>query len=102
MMQEDNQLSNPSSQDYQKIKQLIESNFMHDWAIRIEYAERSGQDSVKWLTWDKTFFAIKDVEPVLEDIIECCKNHPECSMKLVCEHFSPDCRFVCCVRSAWA
>ena len=77
-----------------QIKELVEDSFMHDWVIRVQYALNSTPESVNWETWDESFFAIKDSTPLLEKIIECCSNNPDCSMRLICEHFNPDCRFV--------
>lgn len=83
-----------------KIRQLIEQYFMYDWAISIEYALTAEQDTAQWTPWKKKFFALRgDVSPVLETIIDCCTSNPNCSMKLICEHFNPDYRFVVCLRS---
>ncbi len=83
--------------DFVKIKNLIENGLMHDWAISIEYAVKTHRNYTKWMKWDKTLFAIKDPDLVLEEIIACCKSNPECSMKLVCDRFSPDCRLIYCI-----
>jgi ribulose bisphosphate carboxylase small subunit len=80
--------------DLSKIKNIIESSLMYDWAIKIEYAVNTKANNVTWSKWDKTFFAITDSSQVLEKIVECCTNNPECSMKLVCEHYCPDCRLI--------
>ncbi len=97
MSQDSNQLSKSEKYNFAQIKHLLENGFMHDWAISIEYAVRTHQQYSKWIKWDKTLFALKDPDQVLEKLKECCKNNPECSMKLVCEHFSPDCRLVYCI-----
>lgn len=84
--------------DLDKIQNLIETGFLHDWAISIEYAVKTQQEHVRWERWDKSLFAIKDSEAVVEKIMECCKNNPECSMKLICEHFNPHYRMVYCIH----
>ncbi|MGD2118552.1 MAG: ribulose bisphosphate carboxylase small subunit [Chromatiales bacterium] len=76
--------------DLGQIKNIIESSLMYDWAIKIEYAVTTTANITTWSKWDKTFFAITDSGQVLEKIMECCRNNPDCSMKLVCEHFRPD------------
>jgi ribulose bisphosphate carboxylase small subunit len=97
MAQEKDHLVESKKYDFDQIKNLIEDGFMHDWAISIEYAVRTHQQYSKWIKWDKTLFALKDPNLVLDKLRECCKNNPECSMKLVCEHFSPDCRLIYCI-----
>lgn len=76
--------------DLGQIKSIIESSLLHDWAIKIEYSAKTSVNGIAWLRWDNTFFAIKDSSQVLKKIMECCQNNPDCSMKLVCEHFRPD------------
>ena len=76
--------------DLGQIRDIIENSLLYDWAINIEYAVMTKANKVAWSKWDKTFFAITDSDPVLEKIMECCRNNPDCSMKLVCEHFCPD------------
>ena len=88
----------PNRNELNKIKNLIENSFMHDWAIRIEYADKSQQQGSQWLKWNKTIFAINDSTPVMQDIVECCRNHPDCSMKLICEHYNPYYRFIYCIK----
>ena len=97
MAQENDRLSQSKKYNFAQIKNLVEESLMHDWAISIEYAVRTHQSYSQWVKWDKTLFAIKDSNLVLEKLKECCSNNPECSMKLVCEHFSPDCRLVYCI-----
>ena len=84
--------------DFVRIKNLIETGFMHDWAISVEYAVRTQKNDIKWRKWNKTHFAIKDSASVMDEIVACCNSHPECSMKMVCEHFSPEFRFVYCIH----
>lgn len=97
MRQTNDPLTTSKKYDLVEIQKYIENGFMHDWAISIEYAVKTHQNYTKWIKWDKTLFAIKDSRQVLEKIMACCKSNPECSMKLVCEHFSPDCRFIYCI-----
>ena len=96
MAQANDDSSRANPYDFTRIKNLIEDGFMHDWAISIKYAVRT-QQKIDWVNWDKTFFAIKDATPVLEKLKECCAKNPECSMKLVCEHFNPEYRLVYCL-----
>jgi len=84
--------------DLVQVKNFIEKGFMYDWAISIEYAVRTQHNLIKWTKWNKTLFAIKDSTSVLDEMVACCKSHPECSMKLICEHFSPEIRFVYCLH----
>jgi ribulose bisphosphate carboxylase small subunit len=88
----------PNEKQYDKIKGLIEGSFMRDWAITIQYAAEQADNSIEWLKWNQTQFAVKDSEVVMKDLVECCKSNPTCSMKLVCEHFNPDYKFVYCVK----
>lgn len=97
MNQTNDLLKMSKKKDLVEIKNLIENGLMHDWAISIEYAARNHQNYTKWLKWDKKFYGIKDSNHVLEEIMACCKNNPECSMKLVCEQFSPECRLIYCI-----
>lgn len=80
--------------DLDQIKNVIESSFMYDWAIKVEYAVRTTAGSVSWQEWGNPFYAITDSDEVLEKIRECCRNNPDCSMKLICQHYSPDCKFI--------
>jgi ribulose bisphosphate carboxylase small subunit len=88
MEHHDSGLATTVKNDLGKIKNIIESSLMYDWAIKIEYAVATRADTVTWSKWD-TFFAISDSSQVLEKIMECCRNNPDCSMKLVCEHYTP-------------
>jgi len=83
--------------DLSQVKDIIDQGFKHDWAIQIEYAVRTQKPFVEWKKWHKNFYAIKDSADVVNEVMACCKQNPECSMKLVCERFSPDCRFVYCI-----
>lgn len=98
MSQTGDPLTKSKKDDFHQIKNLIENSLMHDWAISIEYAAKSHQNYTEWLKWDKKFYGIKDSDHVLEEIMACCKNNPGCSMKLVCEQFSPECRLIYCIR----
>lgn len=98
MAQEIAQMSELEKYNFNQIQNLIEGGLMHDWAISIEYAVRTQQYDIEWVKWDKTLFAIKDPNQVIERLKECCKNNPHCQMKLVCEHFSPECRLVYCIH----
>ena len=92
MSQTGDSLTKSKNYDFHKIKNFIEDGFMHKWAISIEYAVKTHQDNTKWIKWEKTIFAVKDSRQVMEEIMACCKNNPDCSMKLICEHFRPECR----------
>lgn len=94
MMHQSSGQATAVNKDLGKIGSLIESSLLHDWSIKIEYAIQSGPDSVTWIKWDKTFFAIKDPAEVLEEIVACCKNNPHCSMKMTCERFMPECQLI--------
>ena len=96
MTHENEPLPESKKLEVARIKNLIENGFMHDWAIKIEYAIKSGQSSAEWVEWEKKFYAIKDSSEVIEEITACCKSNPDCSMKLVCEHFNPEFRLVYC------
>jgi ribulose bisphosphate carboxylase small subunit len=98
MAQQGKPLSRAEKYNFSKIRNLVEAGLMHDWAIRIEYASKTPQNEIEWLQWDKTLFAIREPDQVLEKLKECCSNHPDCSMKLVCEHFSPESRLVYCIQ----
>jgi len=98
MTQPSDALAQSKKYDFVQIRNFIETGFMHDWAISIEYAVRTQYNHIKWTKWNKTLFAIKDPACVLDEMMACCQSHPECSMKLVCEHFSPEFRFVYCIH----
>lgn len=98
MSQGNDQFSKSKKYDFEQIKSVIENGFMHDWAISIEYIVKTAQNETKWEKWDKSLYAVKDPDKVMEVLKECCRNNPECSMKLICERFSPECRLVYCVH----
>lgn len=98
MGHDNEQVSKSKKYDFERIESMIENGFMHDWAVTIQYAVRTEQNYTKWLKWDKTFFAINSSKQIMETLKECCRNNPECSMKLVCERFSPECRLVYCIH----
>jgi ribulose bisphosphate carboxylase small subunit len=98
MMHDSDRLSLSKKRDFTEVKELIETSFMHDWAITIEYAVQTEHDGSQWVRWDKTFFAIKDAGPVMENIVACCECNPNCSMKMICEHYNPPYRCVLSLR----
>lgn len=98
MGQKNQQSAKAKTYDFDSIKNVIENGFMHDCAISIEYAVNASPDHTKWIRWQKTLYAIKDSDQVLEEIKACCKNNPDCSMKLVCEHFRPQYRLIYCIE----
>jgi hypothetical protein len=57
---------------------------------KYDFAEIRNQ----WRRWDKPLFALRDADPVIDNIMACCKANPDCSMKMVCEHFSPQYRCI--------
>ena len=91
-----NEAEGPRHQELVKVRELIENSFMFDWAIRIEYAAGNRGNGAEWVKW-QSFFAVTDSEQIVEKIIECCQSNPDCSMKLVCEHFNPGYRFIYCL-----
>jgi ribulose bisphosphate carboxylase small subunit len=87
-------LAQPPKYDFAEIRNLLQGSFMRDWAISIEYAVTATDHSNQWRRWDKPLFALRDADPVIDNIMACCKANPDCSMKMVCEHFSPQYRCI--------
>jgi len=98
MEKENSQLSASQKYNFNQIKQMIEKGFMHNGAVSIEYAVKTEKNYTKWLKWDKPLYALKDADQVMAELKKCCSNNPECSMKLICEQFSPECRLVYCIH----
>jgi ribulose bisphosphate carboxylase small subunit len=97
MNQESRQLPEMKRADLTELRKLIDASFMHDWAIRVELCRQS-EDQEGWVEWGNTRFAIKDVLPVIDELQACCDSNPDCCIRMVCEHFNPQYKFVYCLQ----
>jgi len=73
------------------IKKIIENGLLCDWAISIEY-HTSGIETAGWQLWNKTFFAVRSAEAVLESLLDCHAKHPRRSIRINAEKYRPQCR----------
>mgnify|MGYP002713189833 CR=1 FL=1 len=79
--------------DIGKLRKLIESSMQYDWVIRVEYAGGHTEE-VSWQQWDKTFFAVRSADAVLDAVTDCYKNNPASSIRLSAEKVRPQTHFL--------
>lgn len=73
------------------IKKIIENSLLSDWAISIEY-HSNGIDTAGWQLWNRSFFAVRSAEAVLESLLDCHAKHPRCCIRINAEKYRPQCR----------
>ena len=71
------------------VAQIIDNYLKGDWIIRIEYTEEIEYLNTSWQQWGKTFFKVKGPDGVIDNIFECHKNNPLCSIRLHAEKNKP-------------
>lgn len=72
------------------IAKIIENNLRYDWIIRIEYTDKVECLNTIWHQWGKTFFKVKSIEEIMDNIITCHINNQLCSIRLYAEKTRPE------------
>ncbi len=70
------------------IRKIIENSLLADWAIRIEY-HGIESDTNGWQLWDKTFFALRSADEVVQAIADCYTKQPQCAIRMNASKFRP-------------
>jgi ribulose bisphosphate carboxylase small subunit len=75
------------------LKKIIENSLLSNWAISIEY-QIGETDTTIWQLWDKTYFAIRSAEAVLDSLIDCYTKHSRCAIRINAEKYHPQSRIL--------
>jgi len=81
------------------VRHLIQSSLQGNWIVRVEHSDQILPRINTWQQWHKPLFALRDPEPVIEQIIACYAGHPHHSIRISAECTRPETRLVYSVYS---
>lgn len=70
------------------LRKIINASLLFDWAIRIEY-QHTEAAFPDWQLWADTFFALRSADRVIDALMQCYRNNPDCVIRLNAEKFRP-------------
>lgn len=73
------------------IAQVVDTQLINGWAIRIEYTDEIEYLTTSWQLWGEPHFKHADSSHVIDNIFSCHVNNPLCAIRLHAEKFNPRC-----------
>ncbi|MEJ2141268.1 MAG: ribulose bisphosphate carboxylase small subunit [Gammaproteobacteria bacterium] len=71
------------------IAQIIDTQLIDGWAIRIEYTDEIKFLTTNWQQWGELHFMHAGSSRVIDNIFSCHVNNPLCAIRLHAEKFNP-------------
>jgi ribulose bisphosphate carboxylase small subunit len=72
------------------IAQIVDTQLINNWTIRVEYADEIEYLTTSWKQWGMPYFKHVDSSIVIDSIFSCHVNNPLCAIRLHAEKFNPD------------